>query len=531
MRNIQFVFLITVVLSSSLFAQSGLKVLPDTLRYTDKFERLQHLYIYNESENPISIDSIYIDESIYYPRFDREAAFPITLQPSDSLVMDCVFWNYWAYSYGTYDSAIVVYSNSWDDVFPISSRINIDNINPGYGKITGTVNSGGSPVANAKVLFYRNGINLSDSSKTDDNGKYNVTLLAGNYFISVEKEGYILSYFSRGNSPLNAEFIELESNDELFADINIDLASQTGFTVRGNIFDRQVNSLAKKRRSGVVVARKGDHNPSKVSGTSNHKEKIYTGIIYSDGSYSINNIEESGYYYIQAFAEFYVPGYYSKVQNSTMFWQDADSVYIDAGAADNFDIYLERDSSYGAGVISGRINSNLDSNFVNTIVYAQSDNDLIYTHNFVGTDGKYSIGGLPYGRYKIVAQLIGFKDAVSEFVEIDPVSYVKENVDIDFSTTVVETPEILPDDFKLYQNYPNPFNPETVISFTLNRNSFVRLKVFDVLGKEIALVAAGQKNAGNYSINFNATGLSSGVYYYQLTAGRIVQTRKMMLIK
>ncbi len=85
--------------------------------------------------------------------------------------------------------------------------------------------------------------------------------------------------------------------------------------------------------------------------------------------------------------------------------------------------------------------------------------------------------------------------------------------------------------YKLNQNYPNPFNPNTVISYQLAENSNVTLKVFDVTGREVAVLENGFRNAGNHTVNFDASTLSSGIYFYRLEAGDFVETRKMMLIK
>jgi hypothetical protein len=83
----------------------------------------------------------------------------------------------------------------------------------------------------------------------------------------------------------------------------------------------------------------------------------------------------------------------------------------------------------------------------------------------------------------------------------------------------------------LNQNYPNPFNPTTTISFTIPSTSNVSLKVFNILGKEVATLVNESKSAGNYSINFNASGLSSGVYFYQLTTDNFTSTKKFILMK
>ena len=88
-----------------------------------------------------------------------------------------------------------------------------------------------------------------------------------------------------------------------------------------------------------------------------------------------------------------------------------------------------------------------------------------------------------------------------------------------------------PLDFALYQNYPNPFNPSTTIKYQIPELSFVIIKVLDVLGKEVAKLVNEEKPVGNYEIEFNATGLPSGVYFYQLKSGDYVSTKKMILIK
>jgi hypothetical protein len=85
--------------------------------------------------------------------------------------------------------------------------------------------------------------------------------------------------------------------------------------------------------------------------------------------------------------------------------------------------------------------------------------------------------------------------------------------------------------FKLQQNYPNPFNPKTTIKYSIPSTSFIKLKVFDVLGNEIATLVNEEKSAGNYDVDFNASEIPSGVYFYKLKAGDFTQTKKMVLLK
>ncbi|MBI5727367.1 MAG: immune inhibitor A, partial [Ignavibacteriales bacterium] len=89
----------------------------------------------------------------------------------------------------------------------------------------------------------------------------------------------------------------------------------------------------------------------------------------------------------------------------------------------------------------------------------------------------------------------------------------------------------MPKEFALEQNYPNPFNPSTVISYQLPENGKVKLTVFDCLGTEIATIVDGAQAAGKYNVTFNGANLSSGVYYYTLSAGKHTVSRKMLLLK
>ncbi|MFZ1279501.1 MAG: T9SS type A sorting domain-containing protein, partial [Ignavibacteriaceae bacterium] len=106
---------------------------------------------------------------------------------------------------------------------------------------------------------------------------------------------------------------------------------------------------------------------------------------------------------------------------------------------------------------------------------------------------------------------------------------------LDFNGTfeyskIVEV-EITPTNFSLAQNYPNPFNPSTSIQYAISSGQLVTLKVYDVLGKEIATLVNEEKSVGSYEIGFNASHLASGIYYYQLRTGDYVETKKMILLK
>ncbi|MCU7511794.1 MAG: T9SS type A sorting domain-containing protein [Ignavibacteria bacterium] len=89
----------------------------------------------------------------------------------------------------------------------------------------------------------------------------------------------------------------------------------------------------------------------------------------------------------------------------------------------------------------------------------------------------------------------------------------------------------IPDNYSLEQNYPNPFNPSTKIRYSLPERAFVTLKVYDVLGSEIASLVNGEKTSGNYEVEFDASKLTSGIYIYRIQAGKFTSAKKLLLVK
>lgn len=88
-----------------------------------------------------------------------------------------------------------------------------------------------------------------------------------------------------------------------------------------------------------------------------------------------------------------------------------------------------------------------------------------------------------------------------------------------------------PQTLELAQNYPNPFNPTTRIVYQIPKASEVKLKVYDMLGREVETLVSGVQQAGRYEVIFNASRLASGVYFYRLKAGSFIETKKMLLVK
>lgn len=144
-------------------------------------------------------------------------------------------------------------------------------------------------------------------------------------------------------------------------------------------------------------------------------------------------------------------------------------------------------------------------------------------------------------------QTIGFARGRGTSVEAQSYSFVDERASgklfyrlkqIDFNgafqySPTIEVNLLAPSKFELAQNYPNPFNPTTMLTYQLPMASEAKLEVFDVLGRKVATLASGRQEAGSYAVRFDASayGLTSGVYFYRLSAGNFVETKKMMLVK
>jgi len=105
-------------------------------------------------------------------------------------------------------------------------------------------------------------------------------------------------------------------------------------------------------------------------------------------------------------------------------------------------------------------------------------------------------------------------------------------IDLDLVTDVEGNEnQAVTSSFLLEQNYPNPFNPNTIIKFSIQQSSDVIIKIFDILGNEITVLVNEEKSAGSYEVDFDATSLPSGIYFYQLLAGNFVETKKMVLLR
>ena len=149
--------------------------------------------------------------------------------------------------------------------------------------------------------------------------------------------------------------------------------------------------------------------------------------------------------------------------------------------------------------------------------------------DFIFSSGYFTL--LPLETQRASLALIFGQDSAAIFKNKQIVQAFYDSSYTYVPTEVMQSQAHPPFEFSLSQNYPNPFNPTTVISYQLSAVSRVALKVYDVLGREVVTLVNERQKAGSYSVNFDASALPSGVYFYRITAGSFVATKKLVVVK
>jgi len=183
-------------------------------------------------------------------------------------------------------------------------------------------------------------------------------------------------------------------------------------------------------------------------------------------------------------------------------------------------------ASFSASVIQSRIilkwTTASELNNSGFEIERSIDNNIFVTIGFVEGNGTTT-----------EPKFYSFED-LSPITENNTIYYRLKQVDFDGKFSYSKTINVefnLLEDFALKQNYPNPFNPSTIVEYNIQEAGLVSLKVFDVLGKEVATLVNEEKAVGTHNVTFNAGNLPSGIYFYRINAGKFTSTKKMMLAK
>lgn len=214
-------------------------------------------------------------------------------------------------------------------------------------------------------------------------------------------------------------------------------------------------------------------------------------------------------------------------------------IFDSLGSEMIFAVDLTNNSSQDMSVSIVRTENNIPENWSSSLCF---DNCFVSFLDSICTSADFGSSPLSPGETREVSL------HVSPFVN-DGVGYIslnltneentseKYSVDFEASTILVSVENEFSKitDYKLSQNYPNPFNPTTIINYSIaskdGSSEFVSLKVFDLLGREVATLVNQHQNVGSYSVEFNSTKLTSGVYFYELRTDNFHQINKMVLEK
>ena len=254
----------------------------------------------------------------------------------------------------------------------------------------------------------------------------------------------------------------------------------------------------------------------------------------------VNDMEEDltgGLWYANLFAS----GGVFKIVSDTTIWYnflDGGATSIETGLDGNIWMGWSRMIPDSSGLLKydgidwifyNQHNSNLPAYWVRNLVIDSLGNLWMSGNGLIKFDGINFNHYTPQnsGLYSTAISDIQIDENNNKWIiHPDAISVFNED-----GLTSVGVGDELPNNFTLLQNYPNPFNPITKIKYQIPHSSFVALKVYDVLGNEIATLVSDEKPAGSYEVVFSADGLTSGVYFYQLRSGNYIETKKMVMMK
>ena len=313
--------------------------------------------------------------------------------------------------------------------------------------------------------------------------------------------------------------------------------------VAGNVTDINVTLVAKpvyaNGISGVVLDSAG------VTPVSGHvfiyqKQKGYLGfrgMVNTDtlaGTYSFTNLEP-GQYYLMADGAGYEPSYFKYDGTNTRNWKIADSIVVtETSLVDGINFHLLAHVPLpGGAFVLGIVKGSNGSTLAGALNYVIDANNKFVDYAVSNMDGSYMISNLGTGTYTLVSTLVNFDNNQSS-VSVDYLNNSTLNVDVKLTpngTTGITDNSAVINGYALNQNYPNPFNPSTIISYQIQKSGQVSLKLYNILGKEVATLVNENQTAGKYNYTLNAGNLASGVYFYKIQSGSFISIKKLTLLK
>jgi hypothetical protein len=401
------------------------------------------------------------------------------------------------------------------------------------GTISGLVASeeDSLPIGGALVQAYEKNSGLHRRTQTANDGSYQITgLRTGDYYVFAAAEDFQPEFFENARHRGEATLVKVESPGETAGiDMYLDPVENRRGTITGRITS---DTDAEPLGGSVVVAVSAKHRIPFIT---------FSG---PRGHYNLTGLPATSYY---VFA--WSPGYIGEFFDDAKRFKNAEPVAVEEGQITaGIDFGLEPVPRRGGYVIRGKIRARSDDRPLHGIlVHARLDSD-VEVSAVTDFNGDYIIEGVPAGRYKIEATGAGYTDSYfggenieeANDVEVGNLQDAPEivlSMGEDNITSVGSTTADLPESYSLDQNFPNPFNPETTIKYQIAEVSEVTLKVYNMIGQEVATLVRSQHTPGSYTVQWNGRDdfgrpVASGLYVFKLSAGEKFSTsRRMLLLK
>lgn len=508
-------------------------------------------YLEFHKRNYLFGDSVLSDKSEYYYyttiSANRDGVFETKLDTGKYKIRCYYFDGKFNYRYiaseGLFNTLVEEYYNNsktFDDAHIIEIKkdqtydnvlIGLDYIEPTSKrvKISGAIlDNNNHPVDNADVYAHFNNYYMNDNfTTTNSNGEYELELNVFDLYdeelrIEATKDGYTRMYYKDKVSWYSADpfLIKKSSNDTTITDINfsiskIDLSSS--YEISGIVTDSLSEPLA-----GIYVEAIGLNI-----------NKYYTAITDSLGKYKLNDLIEGSY-----IISFYGNNFSYEYYNDTKLWEEAEILQVNSNIS-NINAVLEKTDYIGCydlrnsnSVISGKITDVNDNPIIGAYVSLISNDKTVKISSVTNKDGEYSFNSIKLNNYNLIISKVNYQSYEEMFDLTESSNKHTSNIKLLKSITNIEQIDIkTPDSFNLHNNYPNPFNPSTKIKFDIPEKSQVKISIYNIIGEEINVILRKELDSGTYTITFEASELTSGIYLYSLETEKIKITKKMILIK
>ncbi|MBN1638144.1 MAG: carboxypeptidase regulatory-like domain-containing protein [Ignavibacteriales bacterium] len=429
-------------------------------------------------------------------------------------------------AYSVSDATPITVSDETTETLLMTIPVEGSNYITSFTGFVGDVDSLALADTKVKIQFIRQDADLNETinleTTTDVNGNFTLEVDQNDLpiipvrevVVVAEKDGYVKQFYNGTDAITEAKSFYIGGNSNTFS-VGFSLRSTSGGlgnTLSGVIKDESSNNPIKN--AFVVAQNTGD------------KSLFYT-YTNSSGQYSLNALSNGNYKLL-----FTADGYIYEFYNNKLIGEEADLINV-AGNVENINAELVKIMNVDLNsLITGlTVNEQVPESGVFIYVKDNVGNPIYCTYS--NGEGDFKIINLDKKEYEVITFTFDEKQSNSN-IYFDPnqKTTLLKNIDVQYGVNELDEEfKNSPTEFYLSQNYPNPFNPSTKISFNLPEASIVKLSVYNILGEQVALLKNAQMNAGVHTVDFNASHLSSGIYFYRIETEKFSETKKMILLK